>query len=92
MAVFTKVTEAQAVSLLGRYSIGELQLLTPVGQGIENSNYFITTKVDDGAQQRWVLTLFETLSQAELPFFFNVTQAVQLAGLPVPAPVASAST
>jgi homoserine kinase type II len=49
--------------------------------GIENTNYFVTT--DHGA---YVLTLFERLSFAQLPFYLAFMKHLAQRGVPVPDP------
>jgi homoserine kinase type II len=86
MAVFTPVTAAQAAALTLHLDVGELLTLEGVSEGIENTNYFVTT--DRG---EWVLTLFERLRPEQLPFYLGLTQHLARRGLPVPEPRADAS-
>lgn len=88
MAVFTQITDEDVRTLLGRYSIGALVSLKEVGQGIENSNYFLTTQCEGkDCPDEWVVTIFETLSKSELPFFLDLTEGLAEKKLPVPAAV-----
>src|SRR5690606_2287299 len=66
MAVFTHVSHDDARQLLTRYDIGELVSLRGITAGIENTNYFLTT-----TQGEFVLTLFEVLTERELPFYIE---------------------
>ena len=54
MSVFTKVSYAELRVFLQRYPLGEVLGFQGIGEGVENTNYFVDT--DKG---RWVLTLFE---------------------------------
>jgi homoserine kinase type II len=86
MAVYTEVGFDEARALLARLDAGHLQSLQGIASGIENTNYFAYTDQGD-----WVLTLFERLSAAELPFYLGLMQHLAHHGLPVPAPRADAA-
>lgn len=81
MAVFTSVTENQARELLHTYDLGHLQSLRGISAGIENTNYFLDT--DHG---HYVLTLFEVLTDAELPFYVELMHRLATQHVPVPMP------
>ena len=83
MSVYTQVTAPDLDAWLTRYAVGVLAELQPIATGIENTNYFVTT--DRG---RYVLTLYERLPAAELPFYLNLTAHLARAGVEVPAPEA----
>jgi homoserine kinase type II len=86
MAVYTVVDSAQAAALLRHLKLGSLMHLEGIRSGIENTNYFADTD-----QGRWVLTLFERLPRAELPYFLRLMQHLSRAGLPVPLPMGDAA-
>jgi len=67
MSVYTTVSDDVFKSFLANYSIGQLVSLNGISDGIENTNYFVET-----TQGQYVLTLFETLSHTELPFFLDL--------------------
>lgn len=78
MAVFTPVEEADAEPFISRYGLGALRSLTPIAEGVENTNYRIDT--DRG---RYVLTLFEGRTDAaSLPFCLGLTAHAADKGLP----------
>ena len=84
MAVFTPVTEEQAALLMSQLGLGELTELRGIEGGIENTNYFATTDLGD-----YVLTLFERLNHAQLPFYLYLMKHLAEKGIPVPNPAAN---
>ncbi len=86
MSVFTRVSDSDAGSLLGRFDLGQLQSLEGIASGIENTNYFLSTD-----RQRFVLTLFELLKPEELPFFLNLMAHLADHGIPCPHPMTDRS-
>lgn len=81
MAVFTPVSDSEAQRLLTQYAIGELVSLRGIAAGIENTNYFLTT-----TKGEFVLTLFEVLTDRELPFYIELMHHLANKGIPVPQP------
>ncbi|HUS24846.1 MAG TPA: homoserine kinase [Candidatus Binatia bacterium] len=82
MSVFTKVSHSELREFLRQYSVGELLGYTGIGEGVENTNYFVDTL--DG---RWVLTLFERLDHKDLPFFLGLMEHLAARGLPLAMPL-----
>lgn len=85
MAAFTTFTEAALARYLVMYGIGELENFRAIEGGIENSNYFVTTRQHDESRE-FVLTITEGLSFDEVPFFNDLFQKLSRSGLPVPNP------
>ena len=83
MAVFTEVSEQQADQLMQQLHLGELVSLQGISGGIENTNYFAST-----AQGDYVLTLFERLNHAQLPFYLQLMKHLAGQGIKVPMPQA----
>ena len=84
MAVFTPVTEEQAADLMSQLGLGTLTELRGIEGGIENTNYFASTDLGD-----YVLTLFERLNHAQLPFYLFLMKHLAEKGIPVPNPSAN---
>lgn len=83
MSVFTAVAPETLARWLGHYAIGRLVELQGISAGVQNSNFFVTTTLG-----RYVLTLFEAIPRAELPFYLHLMAHLARHGLPVPAPIA----
>jgi homoserine kinase type II len=83
MSVFTSVSAETLSGWLRRYAIGRLVEFQGISAGVQNSNFFVTTSLG-----RYVLTLFETIPRAELPFYLHLMAHLARHGLPVPAPIA----
>jgi homoserine kinase type II len=83
MAVYTSVEPAEAARLFERLHLGTLTDLQGIRSGIENTNYYATT-----TRGQWVLTLFERLTRAELPYYLQLMRHLAGHGIPVPAPQA----
>ena len=84
MSVYTSVSAGELGDWLRNYSVGQLRACEPIKAGIENSNYFVTT-----SHGRYVLTLFERLPAAELPFYLDLMAHLARHGIPCPAPIAN---
>jgi homoserine kinase type II len=81
MSVYTTVTAEDLAAWLTRYALGEVHAFEPIAEGIENTNYFLTT--DKG---RYVLTLYERMPPEDLPFYLNLMAHLARAGVMAPAP------
>ncbi|WJF89377.1 homoserine kinase [Paraburkholderia bonniea] len=82
MAVFTAVSPADLAQWLKHYSLGEVIEFRGISSGIENSNFFLTT-----TQGEYVLTIFEKLTAAQLPFYLDLMRHLAAHQVPVPDPV-----
>ena len=83
MSVFTPVAREQLVDFLRHYPAGELLVHEGISDGIENTNYFVTTD-----RQEMVLTLFETHSFEEMGYFLDLMAHMSEHGIPSAHPVA----
>jgi homoserine kinase type II len=83
VAVYTHVSPDQVRAFLADYDIGDMQALSGIREGVENSNYLLVT--DRG---RFILTLYEKrVDPADLPFFLNLMEHLAGKGVPCPVPV-----
>ena len=82
MSVFTPVSKDEARALLEHYSLGELEKLEGIAQGVENTNYFLTTTTGE-----YVLTLFEHIPRKDLPFYVGLMDHLASHEISVPAPL-----
>ncbi|CAH0992977.1 Homoserine kinase [Sinobacterium norvegicum] len=92
MAVYTVLEESDIASFIGRYGVGTLAGYQGIGDGIENTNYFVSTDVSQLAsetstadQRQFVLTVFEELERSDVEFYLNWLQVLNDGGLPVAA-------
>lgn len=83
MAVYTQVSFDEASTFFQTLQLGSLQCLEGCAGGIENTNYFATTD-----RAPYVLTLFERLTAAQLPFYLRLMKHLAQHGIPVPDPAA----
>lgn len=67
MSVYTEVGRDDLVAFLSDYAVGELLSYDGISDGIENTNYFVTTE-----QGQFVLTLFEHHEFDDLGYFLEV--------------------
>ncbi|MCD8338931.1 MAG: homoserine kinase [Burkholderiales bacterium] len=82
MAVFTQVSNEQAKCLLNQYDLGEFKSIEGIVSGIENSNFYLET-----SKGRFVLTVFERLSEEQLPYYLQLTRHLYKKGLNVSGPI-----
>lgn len=82
MSVYTRVEAAEVAAFLKDYAVGELLDLQGIADGIENTNYFVTT-----SGGRFVLTLFERHAEVELEYFLELMVTLADHGLPCPRPI-----
>jgi len=83
MAVYTALTDSDLERFLGRYDVGRLVDFSGIRDGVENSNFFVTTERD-----RFVLTIFEKHPAEEVPYFLNLTAHLSEHGVPCAHPIA----
>jgi homoserine kinase type II len=82
MAVFTPVSLDDLSDWISQFSLGKALSIKGIASGIENSNFFIHTDAGE-----YVLTIFENLTFAQLPFYLHLMRHLAQHGVSVPAPV-----
>ena len=83
MAVYTEVSDAELEAFLAEYDIGQADSLKGVAEGVENSNYFLTTTAG-----QFFLTLYEKrVDPKDLPFFLGLMEHLSAGGVTCPLPV-----
>lgn len=90
MAVYTALDDDVLGAWLAAHDVGSLEHWTGISAGIENSNFFVTTRTATGTH-RFVLTLFERLHDDELDFCLGLMQHLAARAIPCPAPIADRS-
>ena len=83
MAVYTEVGDAELEAFLADYDIGEAEALKGVAEGVENSNYLLTT-----TKGQYFLTLYEKrVDPKDLPFFLGLMDHLAARGITCPKPI-----
>jgi homoserine kinase type II len=77
MSVYTEVKRTELVAFLSDYAVGNLVSYEGISDGIENTNYFVTTE-----QGQFVLTLFEQHDFEEMDYFLDVMTFFYQHGIP----------
>lgn len=83
MSVYTTIEEDELKTFLSNYDAGELDDFQGISDGIENTNYFVTT--DRG---RFVLTIFEHHDFEEMQYYLNLMHHLADHKVPSANPVA----
>lgn len=81
MAVYTHPSEPELSTFLADYALGPVLELTGIRDGIENSNFFLTTP-----QGRYVLTIFERMSALDLDWCLLLMDFLARSGIPSAVP------
>lgn len=83
MSVFTPVSREALAAWLNAYDLGALTQFQGIAAGVENSNFFVSTRQGD-----WVLTLFERHTPESLAVYLAFMAHLATRAIPCPAPVA----
>ena len=83
MAVYTKVTKSDLHKLLNNYEIGNLISYEGIAEGVENTNYKITT-----SKSTFILTIFEKrVMSKDIPFFIDLMVHLSSKNFKCPEPI-----
>ncbi len=83
LAVYTTITDRDVSTLLLDYDIGELESLKGIAEGVQNSNYFLST-----SKGQYILTLYEQMvEEADLPFYVGLMEHLHDNGINCPQPM-----
>src|ERR1700741_4910333 len=82
MAVYTDVADDELKAFIALYDIGEVLACKGIAEGVENSNFLVTTE-----RGNFILTLYEKrVAPQDLPFFIALMDhlAHHLVACPTP--------
>src|SRR5438105_4744890 len=83
MAVYTEVSDDDLRAFATFYDIGEVLSCKGIAEGVENSNYLVTTE-----RGNFILTLYEKrVAPGDLPFFIALMEHLARQGVACPTPV-----
>jgi homoserine kinase type II len=83
MAVYTEVSDAELEAFLAEYDIGSPESFKGIAEGVENSNYLLTT-----TEGPYFVTLYEKrVDPADLPFFLGLMDHLAARGINCPRPI-----
>lgn len=84
MAVYTHISDEQVAQFLEHYDVGKLQSLKGIAEGVENSNFLLTT-----TKSQFILTLYEKrVNTRDLPFFISLMEHLAQKDISCPRPIA----
>ena len=83
MAVYTDVSDDELRAFMALYDIGEVLSCKGIAEGVENSNFLVTTESGN-----FILTLYEKrVAPKDLPFFIALMEHLARQGVACPTPV-----
>ena len=83
MAVYTKIDRDKMQKILSSYDLGKLDQFVGIEEGIENTNYFLSTE-----KKKFILTIYEKRVKSEdLPFFSDLMSTLNKLNFKCPAPI-----
>ncbi len=86
MAVYTSLSfEESSDWFENTFDLGQVTDLVGISGGIENTNYFLTATKNNISTQ-YVLTIFERLEHAQLPYYLHLMSHLSQQNIKVPTP------
>ena len=83
MAVYTEVSDSELEAFLAEYDIGEAESFKGIAEGVENTNYVLTT-----GKGQFMVTLYEKrVDPKDLPFFLGLMDHLAERGINCPRPI-----
>jgi homoserine kinase type II len=83
MAVYTDVADDELRAFISLYDIGEVLSCKGIAEGVENSNFLVTTE-----RGNFILTLYEKrVAPQDLPFFIALMEHLARDGVACPTPL-----
>lgn len=83
MAVYTSVSADEIEAFIDEYDVGEVVSFKGIAEGVENSNYLLSTTKD-----KFILTLYEKrVNEDDLPFFLKLMDHLSHKGINCATPV-----
>src|SRR6056297_1235774 len=85
MAVYTEISNDELADLVAQYDIGSVTSIKGIAEGVENSNFVVTTD-----RATLILTLYEKrVAEPDLPFFLGLMEHLAERGIVCPLPLRS---
>jgi len=83
VAVYTEVGDTELEAFLAEYDIGRAESFKGIAEGVENSNYLLTTTMG-----QYIVTLYEKrVDPRDLPFFLGLMDHLAARGITCPQPI-----
>jgi homoserine kinase type II len=83
LAVYTEFSDEEFAAFIGGYDIGTVNAVKGIAEGVENSNFLVSTD-----RSPYILTLYERrVAEADLPYFLGLMEHLAARGIACPLPV-----
>jgi homoserine kinase type II len=83
VAVYTEVGDTELEAFLAEYDIGQADSFKGIAEGVENSNFLLTT-----TRGQFIVTLYEKrVDPRDLPFFLGLMDHLAARGITCPQPI-----